>query len=175
MELLTVLLIAISISCDAFSLALAYGLLDVNKTKIFISFLVGTFHFIMPLIGMFIGNVFINKMPINLKYLIAIIFTFIFIEMVKSINENKEQYCLTLRNILLFAFFVSIDSFSIGIGLNYITHEPLKACVIFALFSGVFTYIGFSLGKYISIKLEKISKILGITLIAFLIVYFLCK
>ncbi len=175
MQTLSVIFIAISISLDAFSLALAYGLININKTHIFISILVGIFHFFMPLLGLTIGNYIIMKIPINPKYIISIIFIIIIFEMIKSFHEQKEKFYLNVLNIFLFAFLVSLDSFSVGIGLNYITNYPIKACIIFTLFSAVFTFIGFSLGKYISKKIGNISKIIGILLLTFLVLYYLCK
>ena len=55
---LTILLIAISLSMDAFSLALVYGLLIYSKKrKLLLSIIVGIYHFFMPLIGMLFGNI----------------------------------------------------------------------------------------------------------------------
>ncbi len=175
MQTLTIILIALSISADAFSLALAYGLINLNEKKLYISLLVGLFHFIMPLIGMYIGEFFIDKVPINPKFLISGIFVVILFEMIKSLYDKKEDFELNLINIILFSFLVSIDSFSIGLGLKYITNIPIKACIVFSLFSMFFTYLGFSIGKFISKKIGQISKIIGISLLVFLIMYFLCK
>lgn len=175
MDTITIMLIAISISIDAFSLALAYGLMNINKTHIFISLLVGLFHFFMPLLGLLIGTYFIEKIAINPKYLISGIFILIIFEMIKSFFEKKENYILNIYNILLFAFFVSLDSFSIGIGLNYITKNPIAACFVFTIFSAVFTFVGFNIGKYISNKIGDISKLVGILLLSFLVLYYLCK
>ena len=53
MELLSIIIVAISLSMDAFSLALAYGTLGLGPKMLFkISLSVGLFHFFMPLLGM---------------------------------------------------------------------------------------------------------------------------
>ena len=52
-----VILMAISLSMDAFSLSLVYGTFGIDKkNKILLSLIVGCFHFVMPLFGMFIGD-----------------------------------------------------------------------------------------------------------------------
>ena len=52
----TIILIGISLSMDAFSLALAYGISGITKKEIIIlSLIVGIFHFCMPLIGLALG------------------------------------------------------------------------------------------------------------------------
>ena len=53
----TTLLIAVSLSMDAFSLSLAYGMQQMTKKdKILLSVIVGIYHFFMPLIGLNIGS-----------------------------------------------------------------------------------------------------------------------
>lgn len=175
METLTIILIALSISADAFSLSLAYALMNIKNKKLYISLLVGLFHFLMPLFGLYIGYMFIDKIPINPKFIVAAIFILILFEMIKSLYDKKEEFDLNLINIIFFSFIVSVDSFSIGLGLQYITNTPIKACIVFSIFSMFFTYLGFSLGKFISKKIGKISKIIGIVLLISLILYYLCK
>ena len=51
MRLIMVMLIAISLSMDAFSLSLAYGTLNLEKKYInLLSIIVGVYHFFMPII-----------------------------------------------------------------------------------------------------------------------------
>jgi putative Mn2+ efflux pump MntP len=175
LETLTIILIAVSLSIDAFSLALAYSLMNKNKKYLYVSFLVGVFHFFMPLIGQKIGDLFIDEIPIEPHLIIAIIFSIILIEMIKSIKEDKEIFEFNFINGVLFAFFVSLDSFSVGIGLNIITNNFITSCIIFSIFSCFLTYVGFIIGNYFSKKVGNISKFIGIILLLFLIVYHLCK
>ena len=57
----TILLIGISLSMDAFSLALIYGMQGIQaKSKINLSLIVGIYHFIMPLIGLSFGTILDN-------------------------------------------------------------------------------------------------------------------
>ena len=67
--------IAIGLSMDAFSLALAYGTLENNiKKEILLSITVGIFHFFMPLIGPIIGQQFLLQYINKANYLVGIIF-----------------------------------------------------------------------------------------------------
>lgn len=177
MELLTIALIGISLSLDAFSLSLAYGLININKKQIITtSIFVGIFHFFMTLIGAKIGYLIINYFTINPKYVLIIVFILIITEMLKSLNEeNNIEHNLNFLNILFFSFLVSIDSFTIGLGLTLITNKIFVSCLIIALLSCFFTFFGFLLGKFFSKKLEKTAKIIGIVIIFTLIIYFLCK
>lgn len=177
MEILTIFFIGISLSLDAFSLSIAYGLLNIErKQTITISLLVGIFHFFMTFCGNFIGSLITKYVYINPKYILITIFIFIIIEMIKSMKEETvDEYKLTLANMLLFPFLVSIDSFTVGIGLSVITTKIFLSCLIFAFLSCIFTYLGFLLGKIISKRIKTISKLVGILIMFTLIIYFCCK
>lgn len=161
--LLTTLLIAISLSMDAFSLALIYGTLNINKKdKIVLSIIVGIYHFIMPLLGLSTSLFATKHLVFDLKYLVSIIFIIIGLEL--SLSSKKEKEIVPLKNIVSFLVFglsVSIDSFTTGIGLNIINNNYLLTSTIFLLTSSIFTYIGLNIGDKLNQKYGKISTICG--------------
>jgi len=176
LETITIILIGLSLSIDAFTLSLAYGLLNIPKSKIiFTSLSVGIFHFIMPLLGLAIGRVLTDMININSKYILIVVLLIILVSMIKSLKEEEQEHDLSFINILTFSFLVSLDSFSVGIGLTYITNKIFLGSIIFSIISCTFTYLGFTLGKYLSVKAEKHAKILGIVFITLLIIYFIFK
>ena len=90
-----VIIIAISLSMDAFSLALAYGTLNLNKKDIYkLSLVVGFYHFFMPLLGLFFGNI-ILKYVSNPNFLVFVILFIIGIEMIyETFKEEKTSLVL---------------------------------------------------------------------------------
>lgn len=176
LEQLTIILIAISLSIDAFTLSVAYGLLNIKKKKIIItSITVGIFHFFMPLIGLIIGNFITNKYMLDSKFILIVTLIIILIEMIKSYNEEIIEKDLSLIETITFSFLVSIDSLLIGAGITYITSNIILSCIYFSIFSFLFTLGGFLLGKYITQKSKQNAKIISIIIIFTLIIYFLCK
>ena len=176
MNYYSIILVGISLSLDAFSLSLAYGLMDFSKKKIlFISSVVGIFHFFMPLLGLNIGKYLLERIVISPKFILATMFGIVIIEMIKNINENTPKSILNFLGTIIFAFLVSVDSFSVGVGLSYITNNPILASIIFSISSFTFTISGFFLGKYISMRAERYSKIIGIVIMCLLLIYYLCK
>lgn len=174
MNILTLIIIGLSLSMDAFTLSLAYGLINIpKKTIIITSITVGIFHFIMPLLGSCIGHILTDIIHVNHKYILITVLLIILIEMIKSLKEERDEYNLSLINIIIFSFLVSLDSFSLGIGIEYITNNIFVSAGIFSLLSCIFTYSGFKLGKYLSRKAEKYAKIIGIILISFTCLYFI--
>ena len=172
--LLTTIIIGISLSMDAFSLSLVYGLEPINKNnKILLSIIVGIYHFIMPIIGLYFGKIIINFLPFKVNILVAIIFMVIGIDMIYSSFKNKEEkLSISILSFLLFGLSVSIDSFTTGIGINIINNNYLEVSTIFALTSSIFTYIGLKLGNRINKKLGPISSLLGGIILLILSVYY---
>lgn len=171
----TTLIIGISLSMDAFSLALIYGTQSISKRdKIILSIIVGIYHFVMPLLGVFLGNVILKYLVINLSIVVSIIFLFIGIEMIiSSIKDDSHDFVVSIFGFLIFGLSVSIDSFTTGIGLNVINNNYLEVSSIFCIVSGSFTYLGLILGNKLGSIFGKLSTIIGgVILIILGIIYF---
>ena len=161
---------------DAFSLSLAYGTLNLEKQYIKkLSTIVGIYHFFMPLLGLSIGNMLLKIIPLKPNIIVCIVLTLIGIEMIIDTFKNEEEIkMMNIKELLLFGLAVSLDSFSVGIGLNALTQNYILSVSMFSLSSFIFTYIGLILGKKINNLIGKISTILGgLTLIIIGIIYIL--
>lgn len=163
MSILIVLILAIGLSMDAFSLSLIYGTLDLDKRlEKITSIIVGIFHFFMPIIGYKLGKIILNLIKINPDYIVGIIFIALGIEMLFSIKKEEQVKLLTnILSIIIFSFTVSIDSFSTGIAFGASNTNVLIPCIIFSVVSGTFTYLGLILGKKLSETYGTISVMIG--------------
>jgi len=171
---LTLFLIGCSLSMDAFSLALLYGMQGISlRDSITLSIIVGIYHFVMPLLGSEIGSIVFSYIKVSSNLVVFLILLFIGLNLVKSSFENKEVVPkLSIYNYLLFGLAVSIDSFSVGIGLETITDMHIESSFIFMICSSIFTFIGLITGKKINQLFGKIATIIGgITLIIISITY----
>lgn len=154
----------IGLSMDAFSLSLSLGTTNPNKMIIIkTSIIVGLFHFIMPLLGYFIGNSFRFRIS-NINIITFILFIILSIEMYKSKDEDNRSI-LNNITILLIAFSVSIDAFTVGIAFGLNNELITISSLIFSIVSTFFTYLGLSLGKILKNKYKKLSTYLGIILL----------
>lgn len=160
---LMTIIIGISLSMDAFSLALVYGMQKLSyKEKVKLSIIVGAYHFFMPLIGLKIGKTITNYLIVDLDLIVAIIFIVIGLEMIiSSIKDKEEKVLISTIGFLIFGLSVSIDSLTTGIGLNIINNNYLQVSTIFALISAFFTYFGLSLGNKFNNKLGNYSTLIG--------------
>ncbi len=164
MELVQMIIIGISLSMDAFSLSLVYGTLNLEKKMLrFLSVVVGIFHFFMPLLGSMIGEFVVHNFIPEPNKLVGIIFIILSIQMLLNIKE-LETTKATMKSIaqaFLFGFSVSLDSFSVGIGLGARGENMVLCGLVFSLCSAVFTYSGLNLGKKLTLKFGKIANIVG--------------
>ena len=163
MNLFLLFIIAISLSMDAFSLSLAYGTLDINKKEIItLSIIVGIYHFFMPLIGFFLGSKILLVIPVNSNFIVFIILCFIGLEMIIDTLRKKDTFSkMHLIQMLIFSFSVSLDSFSVGIGLNTLTDKIFLSPMIFSFTSFVFTFLGLHIGKKIREIFGRIATLIG--------------
>ncbi|MBE6155601.1 MAG: hypothetical protein E7164_02450 [Firmicutes bacterium] len=177
MNIITLILIGISLSMDTFSLSLSLGTFNINKKQCFLfSFIVGTFHFVMPLLGQLLGASVSSFLIVNPDKLLFIIFVFIAIEMlVELLSKEEKKYDFSLLNMIIYGFSVSIDSLTVGIGLNSIISSNFLGPFLFSLFSFFFTFLGLVIGNYSYEKLGKASKILGLIIILILALMHLIK
>lgn len=172
-RLLIYFFIAIGLSMDAFSLAIAYGTNGFNlKKSILLSIFVGLFHFFMPILGSLIG--------INLKNIItkadsvvSIILIIIAVQMFLSRNEEKKGSITNILSMLIFSLTVSIDSFSVGLGLGLMKQKIIEAASIFSPVSAIFTFSGLILGKKLTEKFGKNATYLGIIILTILAIKYL--
>ncbi len=166
--------IAVGLSMDAFSLALAYGMNEIStKRSILLSIIVGIFHFFMPKLGSIIGITFFESFISKANTIVAIVFIILAIEMFLSRNEEEKGNITNLISMIVFSFTVSIDSFSVGIALSLTEKHLTSACIIFAIVSATFTLSGLILGKKISEKFGHKATYLGIMILIALAIKYL--
>ena len=163
MNWLVIIVIAVSLSMDAFSLSLAYGTLHLTKRNTNeLSIIVGIYHFFMPIFGSVCGSKILSLIPMNSNLLVFLVLTTIGIEMIIDTFKIKEEVkIMKIAELILFGLAVSVDSFSVGIGLKSITSNIWLSAFIFSLTSFIFTYAGLILGKKINMIIGKLSTGIG--------------
>lgn len=174
--MLSIFLIGLALSMDAFSIALSIGVSNIQTyKKLIIPIVVSIMHFLMPLLGLTLGNQILNIFNINPKFIVSIILLYLAIIMYTDRKNEKMPKITSIISILLLSFSVSIDSFSVGIGLSGLTDKYLLSFFIFALCSGCFTYIGLIIGKY-SVKILKEKAVyIGIGILLLISIVNLCQ
>lgn len=165
-ELVSILMIGISLSMDTFSLSLSIGSMSQAKRLKIIPFVVGIFHFFMPILGNLLGLRLIVIFNLTGHILLGLILIFLAINLAfHYFKDEKIDIKLNLVGILIFAFSVSFDSFTVGMGINAITEKNLISSTIFAVCSACFTYLGILIGKYSNKLIGKSANLIGIIIL----------
>lgn len=157
--------IALALSMDAFSLALAYGTTTDDMKKVAAtSLIVGFFHFIMPYLGFLIGAK-INFLFLKANVFVGLVFLFLALEMLFSKAEENKGFIKNIFSMLLFALTVSLDSFSVGIALGTISIPLPLIFLTFSIVSFLCTFAGFLIGNYLSQKYGAIASYFGVLIL----------
>ena len=175
-KIITDFIIAVALSMDAFSISICLTTSNLlNKKKLIIfPIIVGIFHFLMPLLGTSIGLMISINLQLIANYILGIIFLVLAIEVLTS--KEKEQYLkINLIYLIIIALTVSIDSFTVGLGLSLTEEYTYLSSLIFSITSSIFTIIGLTIGKYLNKKVEKRANTLGGILLLLLSIKYLFK
>ncbi len=174
--MLSIFLIGLALSMDAFSIALGIGTIRISSFKrLLIPLVVGIMHFIMPMLGNLLGDELFNIINIHPKLIVSIILFYLSFMMFAERKNDKQTIINSFFSVILLGFSVSIDSFSVGIGLSGITNNHFLSFLTFALCSGCITYIGLITGKYASKILKDKAIYLGILILFILGIVNLCQ
>ena len=79
----------------------------------------------------------------------------------ETFKQENSVSIMKFSELLMFGLAVSIDSFSVGIGLKTIYENTFVSALIFSISSAFFTSLGLFLGKRINDKIGKISTLFG--------------
>lgn len=163
-----IMLVAIALGMDSFSLSIGLGCQEIGKRKIWgFTLLVGIFHVLMPLLGFFMGRAAGEVLGDIAVYLGAAVLFFLGIKMLwDAINGKKRETCV-LNGFMFLALplSVSIDALSVGFGLGTFGVNSLTAAVLFGLTAAILTRFGFMLGDRAGNLLNNSEYLAGVILI----------
>lgn len=173
MTIIEILLLAIALAMDAFSVSLTKGFTQKNLTKYQIlayGIFFGGFQFLMPLLGYICGNS-VSKFVSQIAPWIAFILLFIIgANMIRESFDDEDEENVdkfSFKELTLLAIATSIDAFAVGLTFAIIDVDlwiPVSIIGIVAFLFGILgIYIGKKIGNYFKNHLEAIG---GIILIA---------
>jgi putative Mn2+ efflux pump MntP len=153
MSIITLLLLAVALGTDAFSMCLAIGLTGIRRRQILlISFTVLIFHIVMPLAGWYIGELAGTLIGNAAAIIGASILIFLGVKMLRDVikkdaESSSRVLLLNTWGLLLLAASVSMDALSVGFTLGTQKVNLLLAAGVFGLVAGLMTFGGLCLGR----------------------------
>lgn len=179
MESLTLFLIALGLSMDAFAVSVSNGLYFKNfkKSQAFISSLTfGIFQGIMPTIGFFAGALFFDTISKLDHYIALILLGYIGISMIvdatkelknKNISSKIEKN-YDAKTLFLQAIATSIDALAVGISFAALNINILTASLFICSVTFICCLIGSLIGKKFGHLLQEKAKIFGGLILVFI-------
>jgi len=156
MSVISIFLIAVGLSMDAFAVSLTIGMNtkknDKWKMALKSSAFFGGFQGLMPFIGWAIGISFANyieKIDHWVAFiLLALIGGKMIFEAIKEDDKSgKEEKGYSNKRFLILAIATSIDALAVGISFAFLNVNILYAIIIIAIVTFVLSMIGVYLGK----------------------------
>ena len=159
------LVLGLVIGSNNLAAALALGALGQSSKKWRIISTFGLFEFVIPLIGLWIGQQLSHVVstyaePLAITILAGLGF-WILISALRStsVDQHLADRLTSWRGLFLLAAGLSFDNLIVGFGLGLREAEPLKLASCIAAFSVVFTWLGLKLGREARRNWETIAQI----------------
>lgn len=155
LDILTVLVLAVALGTDAFSLCLGLGLAGVTPRQIVVvSFTVFIFHVIMPLTGWLAGELAGALVGRAAAIAGAGILIYLGIKMIYSVWRGEESLdpkvvLVNTWGLLLLAASVSMDALGAGFSLGAGQVHLSVTVTIIGVTAGLMTAAGFILGRFV--------------------------
>src|SRR5699024_2646038 len=175
-ELLSLLFLAFALGMDAFSICLGLGMQKLRLKRIlWISLVIGSFHMLMPLIGIIIGKMIVGQLESYAQLFSGLILLFIGAQMFFGAFKEEKKLLFPPVGFGLFvlAFTVSTDSFTVGLGLGLSEMHVILAFLLFGASSAILSCIALMVGRSVRGFLGRYSELLGGSILSGFGIYFL--
>ena len=174
MSFISIFLIALALSMDAFSVAMAIGAAGRGHSSIAVIRLAtafGIFQFVMPILGWLLGKTVVSYI-VNYDHWIALgLLLIVGLRMIKEYfdKDEKERTKDPTKgwSLLVLSIATSIDALAVGVSFAFFDVNIYYASAVIGIVCFIITALGMIFGKALSRILGKKAVLLGgIVLIA---------
>lgn len=171
MSIFEAILLAVSLSMDAFAVALCKGLAikKINFKKcLIVGAWFGSFQALMPLAGYLLGSTFADKITAVSHWIAFILLAIIGGNMIKESFEKCEKPLddsLGFKTMIVMAIATSIDALAAGVGFAFTEFNPPWFVYITFILIGIITLslsaIGVKIGNIFGTKFKSKAELAG--------------
>lgn len=153
MDLITLLLLAVALGTDAFSLCIGLALTGIDRRRaITLVLVVLVFHIVMPIAGWWVGGLVSGFAGRAAAYIGAAILVYLGIRMtLGALRRSRSEIVVVngLFSIIVLAASVSMDALSVGFTLGVVGQALVLTALVIGLVAGAMTAAGLFLGRSI--------------------------
>ena len=168
MSLLSLFLIAVGLSMDAFAVAVCKGLatpkITLKKAGI-VGLWFGLFQALMPTAGYLVGYRFQDQITVLDHWIAFVLLLIIGGNMIKESfgkDEEKQSASLAFKEMLVLAIATSIDALAVGVTFAFLPDVPIIPAVAFI---GIITFVlsaaGMKIGNIFGTKYKSKAEFAG--------------
>lgn len=167
MTFIELLLIAIGLSMDAFSVSICKGLTTKKfswRMALVCGLWFGFFQALMPIIGYFLGAQFQEMIEAYDHWIAFGLLFLIGANMIREAVWGKEESqdgSLGFKTMLLLAIATSIDAMAVGVSFACIRVKLWSSVIVIGLTTFAFSVLGVKIGNVFGSKYEKSAGIIG--------------
>jgi len=167
MTFIELLLIAIGLSMDAFSVSICKGLTTKRfswRMALLCGLWFGFFQALMPVIGYFLGAQFQELIEAYDHWIAFGLLFLIGANMIREALSKKEESAngdLDVKTMFLLAIATSIDALAVGVSFACIQVKLWSSVLIIGLTTFLFSVLGVKIGNVFGSKYEKSAGIIG--------------
>lgn len=167
MNLVSLFLIAVGLSMDAFAVSICKGLamkkITIKKTLI-VGLWFGGFQALMPAIGYLLGTQF-EKYITNIDHWIAFVLLFVIggnmIKEALSKEEEEANDSLAFKEMLLLALATSIDALAVGVTFAFLKVQIIPAVSFIGVITFTLSAIGVKIGNIFGCRYKSKAELAG--------------
>jgi len=167
MGFIDLLLIAVSMSMDAFAVSICKGL-SVRKIEpkhaLSVGLWFGGFQGLMPVIGFALTAVFAGYVEAVSSYIAFALLAFIGVNMIREALDKDEEEIddsFAFRTMLTLAIATSIDALAVGVTLNLQGANILVAAPLIAVTTGLLSPVGLKVGNVFGARYKSKAELAG--------------
>ena len=167
MSFVELLLIAIGLSMDAFSVSICKGLTTKKfswRMALVCGLWFGFFQALMPIIGYFLGAQFQEMIEAYDHWIAFGLLFLIGANMIREAVWGKEESqdgSLGFKTMLLLAIATSIDALAVGVSFACIRVKLWSSVIVIGLTTFAFSVLGVKIGNVFGSKYERSASIVG--------------
>ena len=167
MSTLTLFILAVGLSMDAFAVAVCKGLAMnriTAKKAITVGLWFGIFQALMPLIGFLLGYGFQDKITAVDHWIAFILLALIGANMIReslSHEEEKADDSLSFKTMFILAVATSIDALAVGITFAFLTVNIWRAITFIGITTFIISVIGVKIGNIFGTKYQNKAEFVG--------------
>jgi putative Mn2+ efflux pump MntP len=167
MDFIELLLIAVGLSMDAFSVSVCKGLTTKRflwRTALVCGTWFGVFQALMPIVGYYLGAQFQGFIDIYTHWIAFGLLLLIGANIIREAvwgKEEKQDSSLGFKTMLLLAIATSIDALAVGVSFACIQVNIWTAISIIGVTTFLFSMLGVKIGNVFGSKYEKSAGIIG--------------